>query len=306
MHTNKTKNKVKNPHMTLEDRIEIQECLSHGMTFKGIGNRIGKNQTTISREIKNRLEIVPTSALRTDGKGNPIVAICPKLQKAPFVCNPCPIVKRPCQFDKHIYKAKPAQDGYKTTLREAREGIPLTKEEFWEIDKVITQGIKDGQHLYHILQSNNLNVSVPTAYRHFRKDYFSVSVMDLPRVVKLKPRAKKKEDYVPQGLKIGRAYCDFLKYKAELDLITWWEMDTVIGRIGGKTLLTFCFIPCNFMFGLLLNDKSSLEVTEKIQSLKRELLSQGLRFGDYFPEIITDNGGEFANVAGIEKDLEKR
>ena len=42
-------------HMTLEDRIEIQECLSKGMSFKDIGKRVGKDQTTISKEVKKHL-----------------------------------------------------------------------------------------------------------------------------------------------------------------------------------------------------------------------------------------------------------
>ena len=42
----------KNKHMTLDDRIEIQECLNKGMTFKAIGQRVGKDQTTISKEVK--------------------------------------------------------------------------------------------------------------------------------------------------------------------------------------------------------------------------------------------------------------
>ena len=37
-------NEKKNKHMTLDDRIEIQECLSKGMTFKAIGKRIGKTK----------------------------------------------------------------------------------------------------------------------------------------------------------------------------------------------------------------------------------------------------------------------
>ena len=39
-------------HMTLEDRIEIQECLSKDMSFKDIGKRVDKDQTTISKEVK--------------------------------------------------------------------------------------------------------------------------------------------------------------------------------------------------------------------------------------------------------------
>ena len=297
-------NTKKHTHLTPDDRIEIQECLSHGMTFKAIAKRIGKDQTTVSKEVKKHIEIIPTAVMRTDGKGNIVITPCPKLQKPPFCCNPCPGAKRACSFDKHIYRAKRAQDEYKQVLKESREGIPLTKSEFWEIDKVISNGIRDGQHLYHILHANNLNISVPTAYRHFNKEYFSISTIDLPRAVKFKPRATKKDEYIPKGLKIGRSYNDFLQYKAELELMTWWEMDTVIGRIGGKCILTFNFVPSNFMFGLLLNDRSALEVSEKIKSLKRSFQERGLRFGDIFPEILTDNGGEFADVFAIENALQ--
>ena len=37
-------------HLTLQDRLEIQECLNKGMTFKDIGKRISKDQTTVSKE----------------------------------------------------------------------------------------------------------------------------------------------------------------------------------------------------------------------------------------------------------------
>lgn len=39
-------------HMTLDDRIEIQSCLSKGMTFKAIAQRIGKDPTTISKWVE--------------------------------------------------------------------------------------------------------------------------------------------------------------------------------------------------------------------------------------------------------------
>jgi len=49
----------KNKHMTLEDRIENQECLDHGMTFKAIAKRAGKDQTTISKEVKKHMSFTP-------------------------------------------------------------------------------------------------------------------------------------------------------------------------------------------------------------------------------------------------------
>ena len=42
----------KHMHLTLDEREEIQGCLNHGMTFKAIGQRIGKDQTTVSKEVK--------------------------------------------------------------------------------------------------------------------------------------------------------------------------------------------------------------------------------------------------------------
>jgi len=291
--------------MTLEDRIEIQECLSHGMTFKAIGRRIGKDQTTVSKEVKKRIDIIPTAVSRKDQNGNPFIAVCPKLLKPPFVCNACKKVRSACAFDRHVYRAKTAQDVYKDILSSSREGIPLKREEFYEIDRIISGGIKDGQHLYHILQTNKLNISVPTAYRHLHKDYFSIAPIDLPRVVKFRPRAAKREEYVPKGVKVGRSYAEFCLHKEENGLVSWWEMDTLIGRIGGKTILTLNFFPGNFMFGLLLEDKTSLEVTNKITALKLHMLRVGKLFGEIFPVIVTDNGGEFSNVFAIENNSEK-
>ena len=54
-------------HMTLEDRIEIQECLSKGMSFKDIGKRVGKDQTTISKEVKKHL-VTYTNGFRCESE----------------------------------------------------------------------------------------------------------------------------------------------------------------------------------------------------------------------------------------------
>ena len=50
-------NERKNKHLTPGDRQEIMECLDKGMTFKAIGKRVGKDQTTISKEVKKHTEV---------------------------------------------------------------------------------------------------------------------------------------------------------------------------------------------------------------------------------------------------------
>jgi IS30 family transposase len=73
-------------------------------------------------------------------------------------------------------------------------------------------------------------------------------------------------------------------------------MDTVIGRMGGKVIMTFDFTFGNFMFGLLLDDKTAAEASAKIHALKMRLHEGKIRFGDVLPLLLTDNGGEFANI----------
>ena len=283
----------KNKHMTLEERQRIQECLDCGMDFKSIGRRIGKDQTTISKEIKKHITVENRSESTAQTEA------CPLLLKPPFVCNPCD-KRRWCRLTRHLYIAGHAHKAYLTLRTESREGIPLTKEQFYLNDKIIADGVKNGQHLYHIIQTHHLLVSKSTIYRHLKKGYLSVVAIDFPRVPKFKPRKQSGIAYVPAAVKKGRTYQDFVAYCQEYDVHVWVEMDTVIGRIGGKVMLTFDFIQCNFMLGFLLDNKSSAEVSRVIGELKQLLLVNGLSFGELFPIILTDNGGEFSNVLALE------
>lgn len=91
--------------------------------------------------------------------------------------------------------------------------------------------------------------------------------MNLPRVVKFKPRRAKKAECIPKAFKTGRSYADFQSYKEEHQMTSWVELDTVIGSAGGKTIMTFDFTFCNFMFGILLDDKCSASAASAIVEL---------------------------------------
>ena len=300
-------NLKKNRHMTLDERIEIQDCLNHGMSFKAIARRIGKDPTTVSKEVKKHLEISEDDVRRTDIYGKPIAPeMCPALLKPPFVCNSCEKKRVRCKYRKQLYHAKKAQKEYEALLSESREGIPLSKESFYEMDRMLSEGVKRGQHLYHIMQTKELGVSKSTVYRHLKRGYLSVSPLDFPRVVKFKERKQKANGYVPKALRTGRTYDDFLSYTLENNISSWVEMDTVIGRVGGKAILTLDFTFCNFMAGILLNDKTAAETARNIRSLKNRFAAAELRFGSILPLILTDNGGEFADVFTIENGLDEQ
>lgn len=285
---------TKHKHLTLSDRNDIQLGLERGETFKAIGQLILKDPTTVSKEVKRNRQVRESTCDKLP---------CPLLDKAPFVCNGCPKRRQNCGYKKILYLAKQAQKQYEQTLVESREGTPLNSKTFWDMDKVISDGVKKGQHIYHILKTHNLDVSSSTVYRHIRKGYLSIAPIDLARAVKFKERRKSKLPSIPKEAKKGRSYEDFQNYLALNQLDSWLEMDTVLGRMGGKVLLTFNLSFCNFIFARLLDNKTALEVTKHLYDIKNTLHQADKDFFQLFPVILTDNGGEFARVDDIEMDL---
>ena len=298
-------NLKKNKHLTREDRQEIMECLDKGMTFKAIGAWVRKDPTTISKEVKKHLQVTGSAVMRKNADGAVIEEQrCPSLLRAPFVCNPCDKRRRKCVFQKQLYIAGKAHSEYETLLSEAREGIALSKDVFWEGDAIIADGMKKGQHLYHILNTHDVGFSQSTAYRNLHKGYLSVGKLDFPRVVKFKARKQYRRDSVPKAVRVGRTYNDFLSYIEENGVKSWVEMDTIIGKQGGKVIMTFHFTWCDFMFGLLLDNKTADEVALKIRALKIEMTGADIQFGDVIPVLLTDNGGEFSNVFAFTENLD--
>ena len=285
---------TKYKHLTLSDRNDIQLGLERGETFKAIGQLILKDPTTVSKEVKRNRQVRESTCHNLP---------CPLLDKATFVCNGCPKRRQNCGFKKIFYLAKQAQKQYEQTLVESREGTPLNSKTFWDMDKVISDGVKKGQHIYHILKTHNLDVSSSTVYRHIRKGYLSIAPIDLARAVKFKERRKSKLPSIPKEAKKGRSYEDFQNYLALNQLDSWLEMDTVMGRMGGKVLLTFNLSFCNFIFARLLDNKTALEVTKHLYDIKNTLHQADKDFFQLFPVILTDNGGEFARVDDIEMDV---
>ena len=261
----------KHKHLTLSDCNDIQLGIERGETFKAIGQSILKDPTTVSKEVKRNRQVRESTCHNLP---------CPLLDKATFVCNGCPKRRQNCGYQKIFYLAKQAQKQYEQTLVEAREGTPLNSKTFWEMDKIISDGVKKGQHIYHILKTHNLDVSSSTVYRHIRKGYLSITTIDLARAFKFKERRKSKLPSIPKEAKKGCSYEDFQNYLALNQLNSWLEMDTVMGRMGGKVLLTF-----------------------NLSDIKNTLHQADKDFFQLFPVILTDNGGEFARVDDIEMDV---
>ena len=75
-------------------------------------------------------------------------------------------------------------------------------------------------------------------------------------------------------------------------------MDLVIGRVGGKCLLTIHFVESAFMLGILIPNKCAENVIAVFDRLYGEIGPE--LFGGLFPVILTDRGTEFSNPTRIE------
>lgn len=285
-------------HLTLSQRIEIEQKLNEGKSFREIANTIGKPHTTISREIQTR---------KVFQKGNYFNSLnmkCDKTEKAPFVCNGCPN-KNKCRKNKYFYFAEDANNDYKKILVDSREGIDFENVEFRKMDNIIKEEIDKGHSFYMIVQDHpEFDITEITLYYYQEKGYLSTKNIDLPRKVRYKKRkrivSKNKSDRKEQSCRIGRTYKDFNDYIKMNNIDYYIEMDTVEGIKGHSLLLTLCIVPFNFLLAYKLKEQTISEVTNKIEELKKTLGYE--LFHKIFPIILTDNGKEFKRPDLIENN----
>lgn len=325
---------AKNKHLTLEERFMISNLLDKQYSFKAIGSEIGKDCTTVSKEVRNHRVPKKTGAL---GRAfNPcalrracdhrrlchgctsnrycwsckkcssicedfVEEKCPRLLLPPYVCNGCPSLKS-CTLEKWYYHAAVADTEYRTVLSEAREGISLSDKEIQHLDSIISPLIRKGQSINHICHNNkdSIMVSESTVYRLISYNLFSARNIDLPRKVRYSKRKIKKHIKVDTRCRVGRSYEDFRAFLSDSPDLPVTEIDSVEGTKGGKVLLTIHFVKAEFMVAYLRDANDSQSVIDIFNRLYLELRCD--RFMNLMPVLLADNGSEFSNPTAIESD----
>lgn len=328
----------KHKHLSLEDRMTVQQGLLMEKSFRQLGEELGKDPGTISKEIRrnfsemrpkffgvprnmcSKRQICLVRGLcghyphcpvdychRCSGMDcNEICqeyepTLCPTLLKPPYVCNSCE-KSRKCHQLKRIYDAKTAEKKYRTTLTKAREGINLTMKELEEVDLLLGPLVEKGQSLHHIWSSHKdeLPVKIKTLYTYADKGYFSFRNIDLPRRVRYKKRKRKQLENAPHpNYRRGRTYQDFQEYLKSNPDTRIVEMDTVEGPEGAnKVILTQYFRSLNLLLAFLLERKTQAAVRQAFDNIEALL---GIEvFRTIFPAILTDNGSEFKDPLSLE------
>lgn len=322
-------------------RTVIESELANRTSFKKIGAMLGKDCTTIAKEVKGHIQKEQTGSYGTGfnncahsaehscslrhvcsrcfSAGNRpcwscgkciktcreyVPYRCPKLERAPYVCNGC-TDRRKCTLEKSLYSAFKAQKEYESLRTDSRSGFALSGKELEHLDSVVSPLLRQGQSLHHIsvTHADETMTSERTLYTYVNSGLFSARNIDMPRTVRMRPRkGKKKSVKIDKACRTGRTWEDYQAYMAQHPDAAVRQLDTVEGIKGGKVLLTIHFVEQGLQLAFLRDANDAQSVTDIFEKMYWELGPDA--FTALFPLLLADNGSEFSNPKAIEFDRE--
>ena len=311
----------KNLHLTAQERIIIEKGIENGSTKAAIALTIGKDKSTVGKEIKKHRELVHKSSYKIncanmkncshnhvcDNCADFKPFTCNRRDRSPGACNGCSKYTH-CRYDKYRYKADFSHKKYREDLVDSRTGINMTYKECKAMADIIVPLIKAGHSPYHIVTNHpELNISEKTLYNYIENGIFSeFGLLDIDLRIKTKRKItkktsnkyKKRED---KKYLNGRTYDDFINYTAENKNLSVVEMDTVYNNGStGPFMQTFKFLDYSFMFIVYQEEKTAKSMVEGVDLLEK-ILGKDL-FSEEVAIIKTDRGSEFCDAEGFEKE----
>ena len=325
-------------HLSEDERYKIQYGLDSNKSFKQIARELGRNCSTISKEVRarrvfkqigafgnpfndcvHRVECLENS-LCDDGPckrrlckrckknicrklcSNYEKIVCKKREAPPYTCNGCSSKSR-CTLEKALYTARSAQVEYKEVMKESRSGVYITEYELSKLDNYISPMLKKGQSIHHAVVNSRGKVmwSEKSIYKYVHLGLLNANDFDLPRKVRFRPRKSNHESLkVDRMCRVNRTYEDYKNFMAENPDFHVVQMDTVHGKRGGKCLLTLHFVNAHFMCAYILDACTSNAVTRVFASLREKLGTE--LYSKMFQVLLGDNGSEFSDPKSIEFD----
>ena len=311
----------KNLHLTVQERIIIEKGIENGSTKAAIALTIGKDKSTVGKEIKKHRELVHKSSYKIncanmkncshnhvcDNCADFKPFTCNRRDRSPGACNGCSKYTY-CRYDKYRYKADFSHKKYREDLVDSRTGINMSYEECKAMADIIVPLIKAGHSPYHIVTNHpELNISEKTLYNYIENGIFrEFGLLDIDLRIKTKRKItkkasnkyKKRED---KKYLNGRTYDDFINYTAENKNLSVVEMDTVYNNGStGPFMQTFKFLDYSFMFIVYQEEKTAKSMVEGVNLLEK-ILGKDL-FNEEVAIIKTDRGSEFCDAEGFEKE----
>jgi len=331
--------KNKGKQFNIEKRAMLSRMVAKGSKAKEIGDALGMDPTSVSRELKrNRAK---TKEAESDGmlcrsclhkRGCTIKKVCGSLScsqrcngckavakcrkyaefacnrpnRFPFVCNGCP-KEGYCPLEHYAYLPDAAEEVARGRLITSREGANLTYEEYEVQDAILRDRVIDkGQSIHHVLATNGkeLGCSEKTLYRRIEKGVYTVKAHHLPRQVSLKKRKYKKKyeyEHDPKTDRTGHLYSDWLIYRYKNGITYYFQMDFLgAPHKSDKEILVLTMIGISFSLLYIIENATQEKIIALFDMIEEEI---GIgNFRKLFPAILTDRDTLFDDFNSLEFD----
>ena len=327
--------------LTKEDRLRIYEGLNRNESLSGIGRAIGKDRSTVAREIKRNREARPCSyagrarrcarkkeeclvhgacgsaclrrsCWRCERGCNPdcpqyTAYECPRISASPYVCNGCSKRAHCDSENRYIYNPNSADERSCARRSESRSGYSMEEEEVLRLNGILSDGVSKGQSIHNIILTHGgeeaFGCSERTVYRYVDSCVFpDVRNVDLVRKVRYRPRRKSSS----QMLKVDKG-CRIGRSYEDFRSYMDRHPDTAVVQMdtveGRKG--GPCLLTIHFTVSnlMLAFARERNDSASVIDAFNRieEAIGPYL-FHVMFPVILTDNGSEFSNPRAIEEE----
>lgn len=318
--------------LTLRERKEIEEGLGRGDSFRAIARLIGRNPSTVSREVRENRHVRAFKGRKSacrDRNWCKRVGVCAEcvregafcagcdardcrdrcgayaeqvacdvLVRAPWVCNGCRKNRYGCnRANRFVYDAQVAQSASDGRRSDSRRGIDMEPERAEAALARIKDGLSRGLSPYEIsvLYEDVVGVHRSTIYRWVDAGYGGLTNLELERKVGFKPRKKAPRKSTSHSPK--RSHDEFLRLPEERRA-SRTELDCVIGRSADtQAVMTLYNLPSHLQLALLLEKHDCANVKKGLAGV-RDAMPEGMH-ARWMRTVLTDNGEEFADEDGI-------
>ena len=253
-------------HLSEAERGEIEAYLSLGLKPAEIARRLGRNRSTITREI-NRGSI--TQVKKVNGQ---------KVYYQHYYADAAHNRYRHAREDSYYLKLDSVSDDFLRAFTEAMREKPRVH----SVDTFV--------HTYRLQHVDTVVPSTKTLYNYIHQGLLEIKVIDLPRAVRIRKKFTKR----PSTKKhLGKSIEERSEEINNRFRFGDWEIDSVLGgkTIGEPSILT------------LVERQTRYAVTRKLVEKKAEYVNQAvIECMKLYPikSITADNGNEFSSLSKIE------
>ena len=266
MSTNYSTTNQSYKHLSEAERGEIEAYLSVGLKPAEIARRLGRNRSTITREI-NRGSI--TQLKKVNGQ---------KVYYQHYYADAAHNRYRDARETSYYLELDRVSNDFLTKFIEAMREKPRVH----SVDTFV--------HTYRLQHVDAVVPSTKTLYNYIHQGLLEIKVIDLPRAVRIRKKFNKR----PSTKKhLGKSIEERPEEINNRSRFGDWEIDSVLGgkTIGEPSILT------------LVERQTRYAVTKKLVEKKAEYVNQAvLECMKLYPikSITADNGNEFSSLSKIE------